>query len=236
MQGNKKRFISMIVIALIISLQLVSVFAAEGYITLRYGSKGTEVSRLQQALKNKGYYNSTVDGLYGKITERAVISFQKDSGILVDGIAGRQTQSKLYGTTTAASATPAVSRGATTRNDDVYWLSRIIHAEASGEPYQGKVAVGSVVLNRVSSKDFPNTIYNVIFEYYNNIPQFSPVADGTIYNTPNSESVKAAETALSGSRPMGNATYFFNPSKASGAWIVKNKTYVGKIGDHVFYK
>ena len=233
MQGNKKRSVSLVVIALILSLQLISAFAAEGYVTLRFGSKGSEVVKLQQALKNKGYYSSTVDGSFGRITERAVISFQKDNKLLVDGIAGKQTQSALYASTVSTAST--VSRS-TTRNDDVYWLSRIIHAEAGAEPYQGKVAVGNVVLNRVKSKDFPNTIYNVIFEYYKNIPQFSPVADGTIYNTPSSESIKAANEALNGARPVGNATYFFNPNKAAGSWIVNNKSYVTKIGGHVFYQ
>ncbi len=75
----------------------------------------------------------------------------------------------------------------------MYWLARIIEAEAGGEPYKGKVAVGNVILNRVKSKDFPNTIYNVIFEYFGNIPQFSPVQEGTIYNTPSKESMNAAK-------------------------------------------
>ena len=236
MQGNKRRIISGFVIVLIFALQIITSFAAENYVTLRFGSRGTEVVKLQQALKSKGYYNSSVDGHFGRITEKAVINFQRDSRITVDGIAGKQTQSKLYGTSTA---TTTVSRSTTTRNDnanDVYWLSRIVHAEAGAEPYQGKVAVGNVVLNRVKSKEFPNTVYNVIFEYYKNIPQFSPVADGTIYNIPSSESVKAAQEALNGSKPVGNATYFFNPDKAAGSWIVKNKTYVTKIGGHVFYQ
>ncbi len=83
------------------------------------------------------------------------------------------------------------------------------------------MAVGNVILNRVNSKEFPNTIYNVIFEYYGSIPQFSPVADGTIYNTPSQESINAAKDAINGIRPVGNSTYFFNPNKAAGTWIVK---------------
>lgn len=121
-------------------------------------------------------------------------------------------------------------------NPDLYWLSRIIEAEASGEPYIGKVAVGSVILNRAVSPDFPDTVKGVIFEYYNGIPQFSPVAEGTIYNNPSSDSIKAAFDAINGSRPAGTATYFFNPDKSSASWIVSNKTYVTQIGSHVFYK
>ncbi|AOY75280.1 cell wall hydrolase [Clostridium formicaceticum] len=233
MQGNSKKIVSVFLILAFLSIQIVGVFANNPYVTLRFGSRGNEVVRLQQALRNKGYYNSAVDGIYGKITENAVINFQRDNRLTIDGIAGRQTQSKLYEAAT-------VSRGSsTTRNSasaNVYWLSRIIHAEAGAEPYTGKVAVGNVVLNRVHSREFPNTIYNVIFEYYKNIPQFSPVADGTIYNTPSQESIQAAHDALSGSRPVGNSTYFFNPNKATGQWIVANKRYVTRIGNHVFYQ
>lgn len=234
MNMQKRKVFSLLLALLFISVQITGVFASQAYTTLKFGSRGNEVVRLQQELKNRGYYQSTVDGIYGKITERAVINFQIDSRIRIDGIAGRETQSTLY------DKPLTVSRGTNTARNinegDVYWLSRIIHAEASGESYNGKVAVGNVVLNRVSSKDFPNTVYNVIFEYYKNIPQFSPVADGTIYNTPSSESIQAAREALGGSRPVGNSTYFFNPDKASGQWIVRNKSYVTRIGGHVFYQ
>lgn len=118
----------------------------------------------------------------------------------------------------------------------ILWLARIIEAEAGGEPYQGRVAVGNVVLNRVKSNDFSNNIYDVIFEYYGSIPQFSPVADGTIYNNPSQASINAAKDALNGARPVGNSTYFFNPDKAAGSWIVNNKSYLSRIGGHVFYQ
>jgi N-acetylmuramoyl-L-alanine amidase len=121
-------------------------------------------------------------------------------------------------------------------NEDVYWLSRIIEAEASGESYTGKVAVGNVIMNRKASNEFPNTIKGVIFESYNGIPQFSPVAEGTIYNTPSASSINAALDAINGSRVVGASTYFFNPDKSSGSWIVNNKTYVTRIGNHVFYR
>jgi len=204
------------------------------YTTLRFGSRGNSVIRLQQALKDKGYFLNNTTGYYGKVTQTAVINFQRDSKLTVDGIAGVQTQTALFSKPTV------VSRGSTSTrsfsSDDLYWLSRIIHAESVGEPYQGQVAVGNVVLNRVASKEFPNSVYNVIFEYYKNIPQFSPVADGTIYNAPSQSSISAAKEALSGSRPVGNATYFFNPDKAAATWIVRNKVYVTKIGGHVFYR
>ncbi|HBM81360.1 MAG TPA: hypothetical protein DD426_11105 [Clostridiaceae bacterium] len=121
-------------------------------------------------------------------------------------------------------------------NPNLYWLSRIIYAEASGEPYLGKVAVGNVVLNRVASRYFPNSVKGVIFEYYKGVPQFSPVADGSIYNIPSTQSIKAALEALRGAKPARDALYFFNPRKSSGSWIARNKTYVTRIGNHVFYK
>lgn len=234
MRMNLKRIVSICVILLLLSLQFTNVFAKETitYATLKFGSRGSAVTKLQQTLSNKGFSPGPIDGIYGKKTEKAVITFQKANGLTIDGIAGKETQSRLY-------AQP-VSRGVITRNDsyatDLYWLSRIIHAEAGAEPYKGKVAVGNVILNRVKSKDFPNTVKGVIFEYYQGIPQFSPVAEGTIYNTPSEESIQAAKDAFNGARPVGDATYFFNPDKAEGKWIVKNKTYVMRIGDHVFYR
>lgn len=200
--------------------------------TLKFGNRGSQVARLQQELQNKRYYNGSIDGIYGKSTEMAVINFQKDNGLIIDGIAGKQTLKALYSNTTPSRGTSS-SRNYT--QDDLFWLARIIEAEAGAEPYSGKVAVGNVILNRVDSKEFPNTIYGVIFDYHENIPQFSPVAEGTVYNNPSQESIQAARDALNGARPVGNSTYFFNPDKAAGTWIVKNKTYLTKIGGHSFY-
>lgn len=230
---NKKKIVSILLVLLMLTVLTTEVFASE-FRTLKFGSRGNDVTELQQELQNKGYYSYTVDGIYGKITERAVINFQIDSKIRIDGFAGSQTQSKLYSASTMSSR--GTSSSTNYNSDDIYWLARIIHAEAGAEVYKGKVAVGNVVLNRVKSKDFPNTIYNVIFEYYKNIPQFSPVADGTIYNTPSQESMQAARDAVNGVRPVGNSTYFFNPSKASGSYIVQNKSYVMRIGGHTFYQ
>lgn len=235
----KKRILSFLVALVLVLAPMTEVFASDNYVNLEFTSKGNQVSKLQQELKNLGYYKIAVDGIFGLVTEKAVINFQKDNKLRIDGIAGKQTQGALYNRST----TTTVSRGTSTsrsssRNysdEDLLWLARIIEAEASGESYEGKVAVGNVILNRVDSKEFPNTIYGVIFEYYKNIPQFSPVAEGTIYNKPSADSIKAAKDALNGARPVGNATYFFNPAKAAGTWIVKNKTYMKKIGGHSFY-
>ena len=202
---------------------------------LKSGSRGSEVSKLQTTLNNKGFSAGKVDGIFGNMTRNAVIGFQRSNGLTQDGIAGPITQTKLYGSVANDTPSRGDSHGGAT-SDDLYWLSRIIHAEAEAEPYQGKVAAGNVVLNRVNSASFPSTVKGVIFEYYQGIPQFSPVAEGTIYNNPNADSVKAAKEALAGSKPVGISTYFFNPNKAPGQWIVKNKVYVTRIGNHVFYR
>ena len=232
MKNTQKRFVGLIFIVLMLTLSFSSVFATSTtYPLLKYGSRGTAVVKLQQALKTQSYLNGAADGIYGSMTRNAVIKFQTAKKISVDGIAGNQTQTILY-----AQATTLSRATSTTAATNLYWLARIIHAEAEAEPYEGKVAVGNVVLNRVNSSAFPDTIKGVIFEYYQGIPQFSPVADGTIYNTPSATSIQAAKAALAGQRPVGTATYFFNPDKAAGRWIVDNKTYVKRIGNHVFYK
>jgi len=128
----------------------------------------------------------------------------------------------------------ASSNSTTQSNDAVYWLSRIIEAEARGEPFKGKVAVGEVILNRVKSSEFPNTIWTVIFDKEFGI-QFEPVANGTIFNTPSEESIKAAKTALNGSNYVSNCLYFLNPAIASSNWIVKNREYYTTIANHDFY-
>jgi len=219
----------LIIFVLIMSIPV----SASGYSrTMQFTHKGADVLDLQTNLKQMGYYNFNLDGIYGKITENAVIKFQIDHGIRIDGIAGPETQRTLKNDSMSKKETSSKDYN----SNDVYWLSRIIEAEARGESYKGKVAVGNVILNRVKSKDFPNTIYNVIFEYFGNIPQFSPVQEGTIYNTPSKESINAAKDAINGYKPVGDATYFFNPNKAAGSWIVKNKSYVSTIGGHAFYR
>ena len=208
-----------------------------GYTGLLYfGMRNERVRDLQNALKARGYFKGTATGYYGHVTEKAVIAFQTDHGLRIDGIAGSETQNALFNSKPATKAATSRSSLTAKQRDDIFWLARIIHAEAAGEPYKGKVAVGNVVINRVNSSQFPNTIYSVIFEYYQGIPQFSPVQDGTIYNNPGSESLKAAEEAYFGSRPVGDALYFFNPKKAAGIWIVKNRQYVTTIGNHDFYR
>lgn len=134
-------------------------------------------------------------------------------------------------TVTRGSGAPAAP---TYSDRDVYWLSRIISAESQGEPLLGKLAVGTVVLNRVASSQFPNTVYDVIFDKKWGV-QFTPVANGTVYNTPTAESVIAARLCLEGARAAGSALYFLDPSQSSNFWVVHNRPYITTIGCHQFY-
>ena len=118
--------------------------------------------------------------------------------------------------------------------EDVLWLARIIHAEAQGEPFLGKVAVGEVVLNRVKSEEFPDAIYDVIFDDAHGV-QFTPTKNGTIYNEPGEDSIIAAKLCLDGAKVHGNLLYFLNPEKAVSAWVPKNRPYRLTIGEHDFY-
>ena len=117
---------------------------------------------------------------------------------------------------------------------DLYWLSRIISAEAKGEPFAGQIAVGNVVLNRVRSSQFPNTVKGVIFDTKYGT-QFSPVSSGTIYNTPTASSVRAAKICLEGYSLSTKMIYFYNPKIATSSWIGRTRPYIMTIGNHKFY-
>jgi len=137
-------------------------------------------------------------------------------------------------TKTASIGAAGSAEGSSYSDEDLYWLSRIIEAEAAGESMTGKIAVGNVILNRVASSEFPNTIYGVIFDTKYGV-QFEPVKNGTIYNTPSANSIAAAKRALSGENVAGSSLYFLNPKIASSSWIANNREYVSTIGNHVFY-
>ena len=119
-------------------------------------------------------------------------------------------------------------------SDDLYWLSRIINAEAKGEPLLGKVAVGTVVLNRVESPLFPNSVYDVIFDKKNGV-QFTPAANGTVYDTPTEESIIAAKLCLDGASISDKALFFVNEALAQSSWVSDNRQYIVTVGNHKFY-
>ena len=126
------------------------------------------------------------------------------------------------------------SAGAAHDAADLYWLSRIISAESGGESMEGQIAVGNVVLNRVASREFPDTIPGVIFDRVDGV-QFEPVSNGTVYKTPTAQAVEAARRVLAGEKVIGNALYFYAPALSQGVWINANRTYFKTIGCHRFY-
>ena len=132
------------------------------------------------------------------------------------------------------SGAAVTSPDATYDSSDLYWLSRIICAESGAEPMEGQVSVGAVVLNRMRSEEFPNTIPAVIFDRNNGV-QFEPVENATVYNTPTPKSVEAAKRTLDGENPIGDALYFYAPALSQGVWINANRTYLKTIGCHRFY-
>ena len=190
-------------------------------LTLKQGSRGETVKKMQQKLKNWGYYFGSVDGIYGKKTLEAVKYFQRKNKLVVDGIAGPKTLSAM-----------GISSGGSTSNyssQDIALLARLIYGEARGESYVGQVAVGAVVLNRIKSPSFPNTMSGVIYQKY----AFTAVNDGQINLTPNETAKKAAMDALNGWDPSYGAIYYYNPKTATSSWIFSRQTTV-IIGNHVF--
>ena len=191
----------------------------------KYGSRGSEVRTIQDKLKRWGYYTGNVDGIYGSLTVAAVKRFQQKNGLKVDGIAGTQTLNAL-------GIMQSSSSGSSTNNSsNVNLLARAIYGEARGEPYVGQVAVGAVIMNRVRSSKFPNTIAGVIYQS----GAFDAVSDGQINLTPDSTARKAAHDALNGWDPTYGAIYYFNPSTATNKWIWSRPMTV-TIGKHRFCK
>lgn len=185
--------------------------------TIQTGLTTSQVRTVQTKLKNWGYYTGSVDGVYGPKTRAAVISFQKKNNLVADGIVGSKTAAALGMNLSSQSS------------NDLYLLAKCIHAEARGEPYKGQVAVGAVILNRVKSSKFPNTIYGVIYQPY----AFTAVADGQINLEPNQTAYNAARDALNGWDPTYGCIYYFNPSTATSSWIWSRKIVV-TIGKHNF--
>ena len=195
---------------------------------LRQGSSGADVKTMQRKLKNWGYYNGAIDGIFGAQTKKAVIYFQRKNGLTPDGIVGEKTL-KALGMSSSGSKTGTTTGSSNYTDSDVYLLARLIHSEARGETYTGQVAVGAVVLNRVKSPSFPNTISGVIYQSN----AFTAVADGQINLAPDNTSIRAAKDALNGWDPSYGSLYYYNPVKSTSKWILSRRTVV-TIGNHVF--
>ena len=193
---------------------------------LKQGSTGSLVKTVQQKLKNWGYYTGTVDGIYGSKTVAAVKYFQRTNGLTADGIVGSKTAAALGITLSGSTSTSSTS---STSNSNLYLLSCCVYGEARGESYTGKVAIAAVVLNRVKSSSFPNTISGVIYQ----TGAFTCVSDGQINMGTNDECTRAAQDALNGWDPTYGSIYYYNPKTATNAWI-RSRPVVVTIGNHIF--
>lgn len=197
---------------------------------IKYGSQGDTVKLIQRRLKTWGYYSGSVDGIYGTQTENAVKEFQRKNGTTVDGIVGTQTAA-LIGINLNSSSSSSSSSSTSTSSNDLYLLAKVVYGEARGEPYTGQVAVAAVVLNRVASPDFPNTISGVVYQPW----AFTCVNDGQINLSPDQTAINAARDALNGWDPSYGALYYYNPKTATNQWIRQLKIHT-TIGNHVFAK
>lgn len=222
------------------------------------GAFGDDVIELQARLQYIGYYNGAIDGIFGYGTYWALRNFQQDYGLGVDGIAGADTKTALvnnsqynrewvmeqinqgnrfthYG---GQSLEHQVQQGTKTSQvqlpgkyseQDLQLMANAVYGEARGEPYEGQVAVAAVILNRLESPDFPNSISGIIFQ-----PRaFTAVADGQIWLEPNEQAMQAVLDAMNGWDPSENALYYFNPETATSEWIW-SRPQIKQIGDHIF--
>ena len=238
---NKKTKITALVLALSVIFSVGIVIATQNSVSafnedavvavalIKQGSTGSTVRTIQTKLKRWGYYKGTVDGIFGSKTKEAVKYFQRKNGLKVDGIVGPQTLKALGISTTSSSTGGASGNGTSFSNSDVTLLARLIYGEARGESYTGQIAVGAVVMNRLRSSSFPNTISGVIYQPY----AFTAVNDGQINLTPNDKAYRAAKEAMNGYDPSYGALYYYNPVTATSSWIFSRKTTV-VIGRHVF--
>ena len=195
------------------------------YAVSRLGSSGNEVKSIQRKLSSLGYYKGSIEGIYGNATKSEVTAFQRSCGITADGICGNQTLLYL-----------GLGGGGSTNNtsyssSDVELLGKVISAEARGESYEGQVAVGAVILNRVKHPSFPDSLSGVVYQK----GAFSCVNDSNWYQPVSETSKRAATDALNGWDPSGGAIYYFNPAKTNDAFM-HSRPVVKVIGSHKFCK
>ncbi|RNB91972.1 spore cortex-lytic enzyme [Brevibacillus fluminis] len=189
----------------------------EAATVLQVGSQTGDVWDLQYRLQSIGYDVGKLDGIYGSQTRQAVIRFQEDYGLNVDGIAG--------------STTIGILKKYSVNATEMDLLARLVYSEARGESYTGQVAVAAVVMNRLQSSEFPKTIRDVIFQ----AGAFTATDDGQFWLTPDSTAYLAAQDAVRGWDPSGNALYYFNPITATSKWIW-TRPQIKQIGHHIFTK
>lgn len=227
MLSSKKLTLYYLVVALMLSIAAASIgniiaplSKDDAQVLSKLGSRGKEVTAIQNALKERGLFEGEATGYYGTKTQTAVKRFQKQKGLTVDGIAGPQTLGAL-----------GISSGSVPNSteSDINLLAQIISAEARGEPYTGQVAVGAVVLNRVESPSFPDTLSGVIYQK----GAFTAITDGQFEQPIAASAYDAARDAINGWDPTGGALYYYNPAKTSNKWI-RTRPVITQIGDHLF--
>ena len=204
-----------------VSFAVTSYLLPQSNPVVAYTATTSENKAIQKKLKQLGYYKGKIDGIIGSQSLKAIKKFQKDYGLKVDGIVGKNT-AKALGITISSTSTKQSS-------SDLYLLAKCVHAEARGEPYVGKVAVAAVILNRVKSSKFPNTIAGVIYQPY----AFTAVTDGQINLEPDKSAYNAARDAMNGWDPTYGSLFYYNPAKSTSKWIYSRQV-VTTIGDHVF--
>ncbi len=175
---------------------------------IKMGSADSQVTHVQSILKKMGYFNDQITGYYGAVTTEAVKAFQRDFGLETTGGMGPRTTQLI---------------------NDIEMMAHVVNGESRGESYQGQVAVAAVILNRVESKNFPNTVYDVIFQRN----AFTAVYDGQYHLQPNYIAYNAVKDALLGWDPSYGSVYYYNPSLATDQWIF-TRTVTKQIGNHNF--
>ena len=215
-----------LVLATILSLVFIETPDVAQAAVLKQGSRGDSVKTVQQKLIRWGYLKGSADGIFGAKTKAAVIAFQKKNGLTADGIIGTRTAQalgiSLSGTTSSSSSSSASST-------DLNLLARVVYGAARGEPYTGQVAVAAVVLNRVRSSSFPNSVAGVVYQS----GAFDCVSDGQINLTPNQSAYNAAKDALNGWDPTYGCLFYYNPRTATSKWML-SRTVKLSIGNHAF--
>ena len=215
--------------AMALTLMLMLPGVARAAAVLDVGSTGADVRKVQQKLIDWGYLDGTADGKFGAKTQAAVKAFQRKNGLSADGRVGARTAAAMGVTLSGGAAAGATTASASILSADHRLLSKLVYAEARGESYKGQVAVAAVVLNRVASASFPNTISGVIYQS----GAFSCVSNGSINNVPDATAIRAARDALNGWDPTGGCLYYYNPKKTGDKWI-RTRTVKTVIGNHRF--
>ena len=230
MKRQKKRLCALLCTILLLNTLVLAFAQSALAVSYRQGDSGSAVPTIQTKLKRWGYFDGPVDGIYGSKTSKAVRSFQRKNGLTADGVAGPATLKALgMEQTSQNSGSSQTGSSGGNASGDVALLAKVISAEARGEPYDGQVAVGAVILNRIAHPSFPNTLAGVVYEP----GAFTCMVDGQIDQPIASSAYQAARDALNGADPSGGAIYYFNPVTATSAWIW-SRPLLTVIGKHRF--